>query len=408
MEFSRLTEAAVPDYLQALPAMHARFSSFAALDVVEVGDGNLNYVYLVTNRLVPTETVVLKQAVPYLRVVGESWPLTRHRMNIEIAALRHFRSLCPEHVPEVLHADAERSLVIMQRLREHRILRGVLLEGQLFAHAAEHLATFMARSLFFSSDFYLSPQDKRQAQARFINVELCKITEDLIFTHPYDDSPTNSYNPALPRMVIDRFQRNPRVRAAVGELKFAFMTRAEALLHGDLHVGSVMVSAHETYVIDPEFAFYGPMGFDVGILLANFFLGWCGQSVRGGATAPATQRWLLDSAVQCWEGFARQFTMLWEQHEARDGFIGRDLDGHSRAAFREAFMRRVFADSLGFAGCEMVRRVLGLAKVADIAGIAAPQARATAEMNALHLAERLLLERGTIGSIHEVLTWLQA
>jgi 5-methylthioribose kinase len=408
MEFSRLTEAAMPNYLQSVPAMCARFSSFAALEVIEVGDGNLNYVYLVTNRQQPGETVVLKQAVPYLRVVGESWPLTRHRMRIEIAALQHFRKLCPEYVPEVFHADPERSLVIMQRLREHRILRGALIEGQVFEHAARHLATFMARTLFFSSDFYLSPHDKRQALARFINVDLCKITEDLIFTHPYDDSATNSYNPALPRAVIDRVQRNPRLRAAVGEMKFAFMTRAEALLHGDLHVGSVMVSARETYVIDPEFAFYGPMGFDVGILLANFFLGWCGQAARGGASAPALQRWLLDSAVECWDGFAQQFMNLWQRHEAHDGFIGRDLDGSSRQMFREAFMRRLFEDSLGFAGCEMARRVLGMAKVADIAAIEDLQARAAAETSALRMAERLLLERGTAGSIQQVFSWLQA
>ena len=50
MEFSRLTEAAVPSYLHSLPAMGERFSSFDALEVVEVGDGNLNYVYLVTNQ----------------------------------------------------------------------------------------------------------------------------------------------------------------------------------------------------------------------------------------------------------------------------------------------------------------------------------------------------------------------
>src|SRR5689334_11352909 len=115
MEFSRLTEADVPSYLQSLPMLRTRFSSFDALEVTEVGDGNLNFVYLVTNRRQPDETLVLKQAVPYLRVVGESWPLTRHRMRIEIAALRHFRELCPEHVPEVYHADPEQSLVIMQR-----------------------------------------------------------------------------------------------------------------------------------------------------------------------------------------------------------------------------------------------------------------------------------------------------
>jgi 5-methylthioribose kinase len=121
---------------------------------------------------------------------------------------------------------------------------------------------------------------------------------------------------------------------------------------------------------------------------------------------------LLDSAVQCWEGFAQQFMLLWQQHEVQEGvqtaFIGRDLDGQSRQEFRTAFLRRIFDDTLGFAGCEMVRRVLGLAKVADIAGIEDLQARASAEIQALQLAERLLLERGTVTSIQQLLSWLPA
>ena len=34
------------------------------------------------------------------------------------------------------------------------------------------------------------------------------------------------------------------------------MTNAQALLHGDLHTGSVFVRDDSTKVIDPEFAFY--------------------------------------------------------------------------------------------------------------------------------------------------------
>lgn len=408
MEFQRLTVAGLPAYLRSVPEMRRYFSAFDDLDVVEVGDGNLNFVYLVTNRQRPSETVVVKQAVPYLRVAGESWPLTRHRMKIETAALRHFRALCPRHVPEVFHEDAEQSLVIMRRLSDHRILRGALLEGRTFDHLADHLATFMARTLFFSSDLYVAPPAKRENVCRFTNNELCKITEDLIFTHPFDDSPTNSYNPALPRAAIDRIQRDPRLRAAAAELKFAFMTRAEALLHGDLHMGSVMVSADETFVIDPEFAFYGPMGFDVGILLANFFLAWCGQGARGGAKAKESQRWLLDTSIRCWNGFSAGFIKLWEENEITgSGFAGADLAGTGSRAYREDFMRRLFEDSLGFAGCEMVRRVLGLAKVADIAGIEDPRKRADAEMNALRIAESLLTKRGKSTTMDDVLGWIK-
>ena len=87
MAYEILTTKSVVEYLKSLESMHKVFSGFDSLDVVEVGDGNLNYVYLITNLDSPTESVALKQAVPYLRVVGESWALTRERMRFEIQAL---------------------------------------------------------------------------------------------------------------------------------------------------------------------------------------------------------------------------------------------------------------------------------------------------------------------------------
>ena len=42
-------------------------------EVKEVGDGNLNLVFIVKGR---KGIIVIKQALPYVRVVGEDWPLT--------------------------------------------------------------------------------------------------------------------------------------------------------------------------------------------------------------------------------------------------------------------------------------------------------------------------------------------
>ena len=53
-------------------------------------------------------------------------------------------------------------------------------------------------------------------------------------------------------------RRDTPLKLAVQELKACFLSDAEALLHGDLHTGSVLVTPADTRVIDPEFAFYGP------------------------------------------------------------------------------------------------------------------------------------------------------
>jgi S-methyl-5-thioribose kinase len=57
-----------------------------------------------------------------------------------------------------------------------------------------------------------------------------------------------------------------------------FIERAQALIHGDLHTGSIMVTEGSTQVIDPEFGFYGPMGFDIGAFLGNLILAYYAQN----------------------------------------------------------------------------------------------------------------------------------
>jgi 5-methylthioribose kinase len=47
----------------------------APVQVREVGDGNINYVYIVEG---PSGGVVLKQGLPYIRIAHD-WPLTQVR-----------------------------------------------------------------------------------------------------------------------------------------------------------------------------------------------------------------------------------------------------------------------------------------------------------------------------------------
>jgi 5-methylthioribose kinase len=407
MDFKALTASTLGDYLRTLPSIQAQLGDMEALDIVEVGDGNLNFVYFVSSRAQPERSIVVKQALPYVRLVGEDWPLTRHRADREAHALRRFAALCPQHVPVVFHADSAQSLIAMQHLREHLILRKGLISGVVYPQLADHLSTYLAQTLFHGSDLYLDADVKKQAVASTINSELCKITEDLIFTYPFEDHPSNLYSKALPRAAIERLHQ-PRVRLAAAQMKWAFMNQAETLLHGDLHTGSVMVNQTGTYVIDPEFAYYGPIGFDVGLLLANFLTAYLSQDwqrVQAGQSAVPYQAWLLEQVSGVWTGFADQFLALWAGHEAQatTGFMGSGRDAQSLALYRQAFMRRLFSDTLGFAACELARRTLGMAQVAEIAAIPDAQARALIEIRTLHLAEQLLLQREHIGDIAAVL-----
>jgi 5-methylthioribose kinase len=230
------------------------------------------------------------------------------------------------------------------------------------------------------------------------NIELCRITEDLVFTDPWREAEANRWtSPQLDATAAAVRADGPWKRAAQ-EYKLKFLSEAQALIHGDLHSGSIMVTGSETYVIDPEFAFYGPMGFDVGALLGNLYLAYFAQSghetKQGGRDG--YRGWILSTAEQIWTLFDRRFRALWNNKHAGDAFAPSLFqDGQSPMAFnaaQDAYMRRLFVDTLGFAGCKMTRRILGLAHVEDLESITDPDLRADCEKRALRLARSLMVD----------------
>ena len=157
----QLTEELVLDYIKDLEPMKKIFPSFENISIKEVGDGNLNYVYIVTNVSKPEETIILKQAVPFLRVVGESWPLDIGRMEFEVMALRQQYEFCPDLVPEIYYADTEMSLVIMQNLDKHTIIRGEMNLGKKFPKMPDHVSTFLSEMIFKSSDWGMAGKTEK-------------------------------------------------------------------------------------------------------------------------------------------------------------------------------------------------------------------------------------------------------
>ena len=138
------------------------------------------------------------------------------------------------------------------------------------------------------------------------------------------------------------------LHVAISRLKLKFMSQPEALIHGDLHTGSIMVTERETRVIDPEFAFYGPMGFDVGAVIANLLMAYFASAghERSPGERRAFEAWLLETIEKVWTEFARKFLELWRTDAARRCLSGAAVRGDQGAAQleaeRQAYMERLF------------------------------------------------------------------
>ena len=342
---------------------------------------------------------MVKQALPYVRLVGDSWPLPLKRAFFEYHALTRQAARDPGRVPEVLHFDEAQAMIAMEYLSPHRILRGKLIAGDRIRDLGGTLGRFCARTAFRGSDLHM-PTAKRKADAALFlgNVELCDITEQLIFTDPYWPAEMNNHTPGLDPIVAE-LRADVALKTAAQEMLTKFASNAETLCHGDLHTGSVMCTDDEVRVIDPEFAFYGPMGFDLGMLIANYLMAFFSQPAhRGGDALDAYQDWILDTVRETATAFRAEFASLWRSE--RTGILfPRSMfedQGHPSDAACEVQLRRIWADAMGIAGVEMHRRCLSLAHNADFETIEDTGLRARLEARNLMMGRELLLGRDGI------------
>ncbi|OAF10803.1 S-methyl-5-thioribose kinase [Bradyrhizobium neotropicale] len=402
-----LHEAALRDYLAGLPDLAAALGGQpAAWSITEVGDGNLNLVFIVKGA---RGGIAVKQALPYVRLVGESWPLPLSRAHYEYLALSRQAELAPGLVPALLHHNEVLALTVMELLQPHIIMRKGLIAATHYPRFVEDITTFMARTLFFTSDLALAAADKKEAIAAFAgNHALCKITEDLIFTDPYRVAEQNRWTAPYLDALAASLREDMELHVAISRLKLKFMASPEALLHGDLHTGSIMVTDSETRVIDPEFAFYGPMGFDVGAVIANLLMAYFASA--GHERTPGERRsfevWVLETVERVWSEFERKFLELWRTEAAGDAYPATLFVGEKGAVWleaeRQAYMQRLFADTVGFAAAKIIRRIFGLAHNIDFELIEDPQRRAISEARAVRLARAMMVETGTFRTIADV------
>ncbi len=405
--YSPVDAAKLSAILAGLPELKARLGGEPAdWRTREVGDGNLNLVFIVEG---PAGGLVVKQALPYVRLVGESWPLPLDRSWFEYSALVEQARYAPRLVPKVFHFDRALALVVMEYLSPHVIMRKGLIRGIEYPRFAADIAEFLAATLFNTSVLAgAAAEHKRRVELFARNVELCRITEDLVFTDPYREAPLNRWT--SPQLDADKraFEADSALKVAAQARKYQFLTDAQALIHGDLHTGSIMLTTADTRVIDAEFAFVGPMGFDIGAVIGNLFLAYFAQD--GHETAPHARypyrAWILDQVAAVWTGFHDRFLILWRQAKEGEAYV-KDLfrsprDQTALDAERARFLRSLFEDTLGFGGLKMIRRILGLAHVEDLESIAEPARRAICERKALRLARTLVVEGAKFSSIADV------
>lgn len=392
-----LDETGIVSYLAQLPHI-ARWlgNGPASWDVEEISEGNVNHVFGVHGT---RGSVCVKQAPPYVRAAGDQWPLTPERISFEYKALLEHGLYAARFLPQPLHYDPARKLMIAEYLEGYHVVRGGLTAGNSYINFATEIAEYLAATLFFTSDFGMPSPRKRDLVRTFeANSAMCEIMEDMVFTEILMQHPRNQWTTPWLDTYIEDLQHDSRVKLAISKLKLNYMTCKQALLHGDLHTGSIMTSGTTTRVIDQEFACYGPIAYDIGTLIAHLIISYFARDGHesDNATRESFQSWALGAVETIWREFRSRFLTLWEEVGSGDAYPAKlfnaDHECEALAAERVKFMDELLIDSARFCAAEILRRVIGYASVSDFTTLRDESVRATCELRSMVLAKTLLTQ----------------
>ena len=383
-----MKEDDVPAYVQEKIQY---FDSCDGLVSKEIGDGNLNYVFRVSEPSTG-KSIIVKQAGPELRI-AKSLHASIDRGRIESDILTIQNECAPGWVPKVYLYDGTMKAIIEEDMVGHSMMRTALLNHEIFPLFADQITTFMVNTLLKTTDVCMEHKAKKESVRSFINPELCEISEDLVFSEPFMDyNHRNNVFPPNADFVKKELYDNTALQLEAAKIKFEFMNNAQSLIHGDLHTGSIFINKDHIFVFDPEFAFYGPMGYDVGNIIANMFFAWCNgdATIKDTAQKDAFCGWCLDVIRDVIDLFIQKFNVCWDENVTEPMA--------KVPGFKEYYLNTVLRDTAAISGMESIRRIVGLANVKDITGIPDEAKRARAERIVLRLAKDYIMNRDSFRS----------
>jgi len=153
------------------------FDENANLKAREIGDGNINYVFRVWDEDT-NESVVIKQADKVLRASGRPLDVDRNRIESDVLIMQGI--LTPSLVPKLYKYTPIMCALSMEDISDHSNLRKELLKRNTFPYLADHITTFIVNTLLPTTDLVMDSHKKKDHVKRYINKDLCKISEDLV------------------------------------------------------------------------------------------------------------------------------------------------------------------------------------------------------------------------------------
>ena len=368
------------------------FQPEESLTCREIGDGNINYVFRIVSETTG-RSLVIKQADQLLRSAGR--PLDTKHSRLEADILTREDALVPGLVPKVYHYSEPMCAISMEDISAYENTRTGLMNGHIYPTFVSDIVRFLTDTTVPTTDLVMEPKAKKELVVQYVNPEICEITEKLVLAEPFGSpADENEYTAENREYVTEHLYFNHALRSEAAVLRNNFMNNSQALIHGDLHTGSIFGNDRGLKIIDPEFAFFGPMGYDSGNVIGNLFFALTYWEFHD----PSNEKmigWLRSAIADTFDQFGKRLD------QRLDDLVQFDL--YREPAFLKKYAADIMADTVGYAGTEMIRRTVGSSKVAELKAFSMDDpVRAQMERLLIDTGSTFIMNRSHIQYGHEL------
>ena len=235
------------------------------LSAEKPGEGNMNYTLRIKTA---DQSLIMKQARPYVEKYPQiPAPIERIIAEGTFYQLTKDNEVIQKMMPGMLLLDEQNHILVMEDAGLSNDFTSVYKKGkELSSENVKALAAYLTELHQAFNEY--------QTGEVMANRNLRKLNHEHIFIYPlmkengFDLDPVQEGLAAL----ANPLKQNNALKKKAEALGNTYLADGRILLHGDFYPGSWLKTDDGLKVIDPEFCYFGTAEFDLGIVLAHFYM----------------------------------------------------------------------------------------------------------------------------------------
>ncbi|HET8858395.1 phosphotransferase [Marivirga sp.] len=234
--------------------------------VEKPGEGNMNFT--LRCRTSKNRSFILKQSRDFVEKFPQV-PAPAERVLTEAEFYETIKndSNLSRRTPTIFKLDKENHIIMMEDLGESSDYSFLYQEGKTLSE------TELKEIMHFIADLHANFTTETCSNI-IQNKEMRKLNHEHIFQFPFSKNNGMNLDDVLPGLaeVGEDVQNNEALKKALKELGDLYLSDGKHLLHGDYFPGSWLKTKSGLKIIDPEFCFFGPKEFEIGVCMAHLYL----------------------------------------------------------------------------------------------------------------------------------------